>query len=62
VLRAKQRAPTPYFSVVFTLDPHLSLSRCLEAHHSFCCCDLQLGSEDKLQGAMDLYYIKLIDQ
>ncbi len=25
VLRARERAPTPYFSVIFTLDSHLSL-------------------------------------
>jgi hypothetical protein len=30
VLRARERAPTLYFSVVFTLDSHLSLSRRLE--------------------------------
>jgi hypothetical protein len=29
VLRAKERAPTPYFFIVFTLDSHLNLSRSL---------------------------------
>jgi hypothetical protein len=30
VLRAKERAPTPYFSVVFCLDLHLSPLRSWE--------------------------------
>jgi hypothetical protein len=33
VLRTKERASTPYFSVVFALDLHLSLSRSLGVHH-----------------------------
>jgi hypothetical protein len=33
VLRVKERALTPYSSVVFTLDSHLSLSRSLGARH-----------------------------
>jgi hypothetical protein len=32
VLRAKERAPTPYPSTIFTLDSHLSLSRSLGVH------------------------------
>jgi hypothetical protein len=31
VLRAKEHAPAPYSSVIFTLDSHLSLLRSLEA-------------------------------
>jgi len=33
VLQAKKRVSTPYFSVVFTLDLHLSLSRNSRARH-----------------------------
>jgi hypothetical protein len=32
VLRAKERALAPYFSIVFALNSHLSLSRSLRAH------------------------------
>jgi hypothetical protein len=36
MLAARERAPTPYVSVVFTLDSHLSLSRSLGAHQGEC--------------------------
>jgi hypothetical protein len=32
VLQAKEHAPTFYFSVIFTLDSHLSLQKKLGAH------------------------------
>jgi len=34
VLQAKEHAPTPYPSAIFTLDPHLSLLKSLEVRHS----------------------------
>ncbi len=34
VLRAKERTPTPYSSIVFTLDSHLSLLRSLGVRQS----------------------------
>ncbi len=34
VLRAMERAPTPYSSIVFTSDSHLSLLRNLGAHQN----------------------------
>jgi len=33
VLRAKEHAPIPYFSIVFTSNSHLSLSKSLGARH-----------------------------
>jgi hypothetical protein len=33
VLRAKERAPTPCSSIIFSLDAHLSLQRRLGARH-----------------------------
>jgi len=33
VLRAKERAPIPYSSVVFISNSHLNLSRSLGVHH-----------------------------
>jgi hypothetical protein len=34
VLQAKEHTPTPYHSIIFTLDLYLSLSRNLGVHHS----------------------------
>jgi hypothetical protein len=34
LLQARERAPTPCFSVVFNLDSHLSPLRSLGVHHS----------------------------
>jgi len=33
VLRTRERDPTPYSSIVLTLDLHLSLSKNLGVHH-----------------------------
>ncbi len=37
VLQVKEHAPTPYTSVVFTLDSHLSLSKSLGVRHLLPC-------------------------
>jgi len=36
VLRARERAPTPYFSAVFSLDSHLSPLKSLGVCHEEC--------------------------